>query len=177
MRSVAPNGATFPSGLNNAGFVTGSYQAPEDPVAGGFITKLIGKSANTTTFRVPGTSAEQATYPTAINNAGTTTGYYIDGSQAQHGFVRAVDGTIMSFDPKKLTETDPIPINKYGVIVGYAVDVAGSNRGFIRNRSGSIKTINVSPSAFTVPTALNSAGVVVGYYNHRHVMHGFLMQP
>jgi hypothetical protein len=49
-----------------------------------------------TFFDPPGSTQ---TEPHSINDVGEIAGSYTEGSQGTHGFVRAPDGTIMSFDP------------------------------------------------------------------------------
>jgi len=48
-----------------------------------------------TTFDAPNSIATQ---PVAINQQGAITGFYADANNVNHGFVRAVDGTITTFD-------------------------------------------------------------------------------
>src|SRR5438552_15944108 len=60
--------------------------------------------ATFTTFDVNGASA---TYALGINAGGEVTGDYKDSSGKDHGFVRAADGTITTFDPPGSIGTDP----------------------------------------------------------------------
>lgn len=58
--------------------------------------------------------------PYSINGDGAITGdYYAAG--AYHGFLRAADGTITSFDPPGSTNTEARGINASGAITGYYV--------------------------------------------------------
>ena len=95
-----------------------------------------------TTFDVPGagTGAFQGTLvfgPSgAISAAGTILGNYIDASYAVHGFVRAPNGAITSFDaPGAGTGpgqgTFPASFNPAGAIVGSYVDASGVSHGFL----------------------------------------------
>jgi hypothetical protein len=68
-----------------------------------------------TTFDPPGSFQ---TVPVSINPAGTITGYYFEGF-ANHGFLRAPDGTITTFDPPGSGATLPFSINSAGAITGY----------------------------------------------------------
>src|ERR1700746_2551417 len=45
-----------------------------------------------------GTGPQQGTLTYAINDRGTIAGYYFDSKTVTHGFVRATDGTISTFD-------------------------------------------------------------------------------
>src|SRR6476620_3904922 len=52
------------------------------------------------TFDAPdaGTGPQQGTLTYVINDRGTIAGYYFDSKTVTHGFVRATDGTIRTFD-------------------------------------------------------------------------------
>src|SRR5579872_6318868 len=57
-------------------------------------------AASIVKFDVPGagTGAGQGTYAADINSAGVVTGYYVDGSNVYHGFVRATTGAITTIN-------------------------------------------------------------------------------
>src|SRR5207253_9949412 len=87
--------------------------------------------ATFTTFDAPGagTGDGQGTFAPIfgfnINPQGTITGNYIDASNVSHGFVRAPDGTLTTFDaPGAGSTTDsfqgtyPSSINQAGAICG-----------------------------------------------------------
>src|SRR5271156_1231080 len=67
-------------------------------------------------FQVPGS---RATYPLAINEAETVTGYSISNSGVSSGFVRYQDGQIINFDVPGSAATIPVSINTAGNITGY----------------------------------------------------------
>jgi hypothetical protein len=72
-----------------------------------------------------------------INPAGASTSWYIDSGNVCHGFVRAPDGTITTFDaPGAGTGawqgTFPLTINPAGAVTGYYVDASGVAHGFVR---------------------------------------------
>src|SRR5262245_19924471 len=69
--------------------------------------------------------------PFAINMAGTITGFYVD-ANGGHGFLRAPDGTIITFDPLGSTFTVPTAINANRVIAGSYGDASGVFHGFLR---------------------------------------------
>jgi hypothetical protein len=79
-------------------------------------------------FSVPGAvfNAE----PESINPAGAITGWYFDATRS-HGFLRAPDGTITSFDPPGSTGTVATAINPSGVVTGLFNDVNGVFHGFV----------------------------------------------
>jgi hypothetical protein len=86
-----------------------------------------------TTFDVPG--AIDQTVPSAIDPAGTITGYF-QGTSGLHGFVRANDGTFTTFDPPGSEEPDSETIangiNPAGVITGWYIDPSFIGHGFLR---------------------------------------------
>jgi hypothetical protein len=125
-------------------------------------------------FEVPGS---KATYPLAINEGGTVTGYYITRSGATSGFVRNDYGQITTFHIPGSVLTEPVSINTAGEITGYYELGGASNdpshpapQGFIRSPNGTITTFGDTPaptvsSAFLPqPVAINAAGEVVGNF-------------
>jgi len=75
--------------------------------------------------------ADLGTIPYAINTAGTITGYYVvsdlAGNAHYHGFLRAHNGTLTTFDvPGDATGanqgTSPLAINPAGMITGWYYD-------------------------------------------------------
>jgi hypothetical protein len=80
-------------------------------------------------FTVPGAvfNAE----PESINPAGAITGWYCAQGFHCHGFLRAPDGTITSFDPPGSTLTVATAINPSGVVTGLFNDVNGVQHGFV----------------------------------------------
>jgi hypothetical protein len=92
------------------------------------------------TFDAPGagsTAAGQGTYSYGINTPGAVTGWYIDGGWVWHGFLRAPDGSITTFDaPGAGTSaylgTVPYSINTEGAITGFYIDSGIAVHGFLR---------------------------------------------
>lgn len=140
-------------------------------------------------FDVPGagTGAWQGTVPWYINLEGAVSGYYIDGSTVNHGFLRAPDGKITAFDAPGAGNiiyagTVAFGINKWGVITGNFTDNSYNTHGFVRAPDGTISTFD-APGAnpyvgCTCPEAINDLGEVVGFYvDSGSVYHGFLRTP
>lgn len=136
--------ATFVTGINNNGDVTGGfYYAPN--VYQGFLRTADG---TITIFNLVNSDPNGATEtnPTAINNSDVITGN-IFGSQGcsaspqcNRGFVRNADGTFAVFDV--LANTFPYGINTSGEAAGASYDanyIASS--GFIRSSGGTIATL------------------------------------
>jgi|SRR5580658_1676950 hypothetical protein len=106
-----------------------------------------------------GTAAGQGTWADSMNSDGLIAGYYSDASGVNHGFVRAADGTITTFDVSKAGTaagqgTYPQSINKSGFIAGFYVDARGSRGGFVRGPSGAIQASSWTLSGCGLPDGL-----------------------
>ncbi|MBP0639106.1 hypothetical protein [Cupriavidus sp. AcVe19-6a] len=139
-----------------------------------------GKVGTFTTFDIPGSTG---TIPTAINSAGSITGYYFDASDLIHSFLRTPDGTIITFDPPgscapSLTNVCSIStdINPAGVVAGTYVDPSRNGHGFLRDPDGAF-TIVDAPGANNATDAkgINPTGTVIGgYFGPGFLYHGYL---
>jgi hypothetical protein len=127
-----------------------------------------------TTFDPPGS---QGTSPVNINPAGQITGSYFDANFATHGFVRATDGTITSFDaPGAAFGTFPSVITPLGLIVGTYFDGNFGQHIFLRTASGAMSNLDV-PNAVGFPFGLfaSSEGEIAGnFFDSNFNNHGFL---
>ena len=90
---------TFALNINPAGEIAGEYHDASN-VCHGFVRAPDG---TITTFDAPGagTGSGQGTFPSTVvclNPAGPISGATIDNSNVYHGFVRAPNGTITTFD-------------------------------------------------------------------------------
>ncbi len=113
-----------------------------------------------TNFDVPGA---QDTNPIAINTAGVITGFYQTSTQPYvHGFLRLVNGGLISFDFAAATSTEPTGINSAGYIAGYYGDAQYNFHGFSRALSGEMVSFDVPGAAGTFPYAVNDSGTIVG---------------
>ena len=128
----------------------------------------------------PGNPAHQ-TFPYSINNNGVIAGYYTFGSGlTSHGFVRAADGTITTFDPPGLPlggATFALSINAAGAIVGYYLGgkFPFTNHGFVRDPQGNFTFFDPPGSTSTIADSINIGGAIAGYYSDAsNVKHGFL---
>ena len=129
-----PFNGTFPASLNNLGVIAGDYYDVNE-VSYGFVRSPAGKYQ---TFQVPGADTtpgdDNGTFPESLNDAGVTTGYYIDTSNLYHGFVRRADGTLSTFNAPgaqvRGTYQGTLPIgnnlegNGYGIFPGRGKRVA-----------------------------------------------------
>jgi hypothetical protein len=121
------------------GVITGTYfePIPGNPFGGNFRVFVRATNDTFTTF-------DAATYPpcciwsfpSAVNAAGVITGSFNDGFTINHGFVRAADGSITTFDvPGAGTGfnqgTAPLGITPEGVIMGLYIDGNYGVHGFL----------------------------------------------
>jgi len=119
----------------------------------------------------------------AINPAGTIAGYYADASGAFHGFLRARDGTITTFDAPGAIDTFSYSINPAEAIAGTYDDANGVNHGFLRAPDVAITTFDVPGAGTgsgqgTIAASTNPTGAIAGWYiDASNVNHGFLRAP
>jgi hypothetical protein len=107
--------------------------------------------ASTGTFTtVDFPAAVNGTAPLAINPAGVITGFYYDVNFAEHGFARAADGTLTTFDPPGSIFTNPAAIDPAGAVVAYYQDASLLLHGFLRAPDGTFTTIDF-PAAMAHP--------------------------
>ena len=123
------------------------------------------------TFDPPGSTG---TFPSGINSAGVITGFYNVGF-FNHGFVRARDGIITTFDgPNAVSDTAPSDINPAGVITGTYCDTINCH-GFLRRPDGAFTTFDVPGAVFgTFPVGINEGGAVTGGYCDAVNCHSFV---
>lgn len=125
-----------------------------------------------------GTGSGQGTISYDTNNAGISTGTYIDSSGNSHGFVRDSGGTMATFDVDgPLSQTFPDWMNDKGVVVGFYFSAsAGTTEAFLRRPGGKIVTLDAlgGNSTYTVCNAISDRDVIVGQYGDANGDHGFL---
>ena len=121
------------------------------------------------------------TVGTSINPKGTIPGSYLDASFISHGFVRAPDGTITTFDvPGAVNGTGPSGgITPNGTIPGSYADANFLAHGFVRAPDGAFTTFDV-PGAVNgiLTTGINPEGTITGFYTGADfILHGFVRAP
>jgi hypothetical protein len=99
-----------------------------------------------------------------LSEAGEISGTYTDSSHRDHGFVRPVQGAIVSFDVPGSIQTDAYGINIEGTIAGTYTDTNLVSHGFLRARQGAISTFDAPGSLATVAFAINDLGIVTGWF-------------
>jgi hypothetical protein len=108
-------------------------------------------------------------FPLSINTGGVITGYYLDASGFDYGFVGAAGGTLTGFDVSGSFGTAARSINNAGVIAGDWSDVNAGLHGFVRAADGTITSFdapNASKLGYgkgTFPKSINTAGLIAGY--------------
>jgi hypothetical protein len=179
-------GCTCPLSINDLGVVAG-YDVDTNSVYHGFVRTPDGQIIIFDDSQAPaGTGANQGTTPVGVNDIGVITGYYIDGNNATHGFVRTPDGKITTFDaPGASDGTYPGNINNFGVIAGSFYDTNGVGHGFVRTAGGQVTTFD-PPNSVSGPTSygtssafINDLGVIAGsYYDaSTSVEYGYVLWP
>jgi hypothetical protein len=148
-----------------------------------------------------GTTAGLGTQAPGINPEGAVTGLFSDWNNVMHGFLRAPDGTITTFDAPgagaaTVRGLHPTPagvpggqgtyslaINPEGATTGFYYDDSNLAHGFLRAPDGRFTTFD-DPDAGTEfrqgTFALNisPAGVVAGnYWDAGYNSHGFVRAP
>jgi hypothetical protein len=108
---------------------------------------LLDKKGTVTTFDAPDAGnvpgSLQGTLPWGINTNGEISGYYIDGTNVNHGFVRDKHGAIVEFDvPGAGTGPGQGPnvynIAPNGAVTGFYFDPANVVHGFVRRPDGAL---------------------------------------
>jgi hypothetical protein len=183
---------TFAAQITPAGVIAGDYLDASSNLHG----YLRAPNGNITTFEAPGagTGADpQGTFTgfvDCVNPEGAMTGSVGDASNVIHGYVRAPNGKITTFDAPGADTIDagngtfPAGINLFGTIEGNYFDASNVSHGFVRAPDGNITTFD-APGADTIdtgygtfPSTLNDFGVISGYYlDSNGVFHGFLRNP
>lgn len=174
---------TLPAAINAQGVIAGSYYDANNGLHG-FVRAPGGA---VTPFDVPGSGTGPSQGPLVcsadcLTPEGTITGYYFDANFELHGFVRAANGTVTTFDaPGAAQGTLPFGLNSAGEVTGAYLDASLVYHGFVRAPGGAITTFD-GPGAGagsalvqgTIPACISPSGVIVGYYvDTRGVAHGF----
>jgi hypothetical protein len=184
---TGPGQGTRAYSINPGGAIAGWYSDPSGVVHG----YLRARDGSFTTFDVPGaggagTGPNPGTLASFINPAGAIAGFYTDANYAGHGFVRAPDGTITTFDAPgagtgsgegTYVVTPTGGINPAGEITGDSCD-AVTCHGFLRTPDGTITTFDPPGSTLTNGNGINPAGAITGNdVDAGGVFHGYLRSP
>ncbi len=141
-----------------------------------------------TTSRAQAWVQARAPKAQASVTGGRITGNFIDSNGVNHGYLRAANGAITTFDVLVAGTgsgqgTVPEGIDWSGAITGQYIDSNGVNHGFVQGSFGAITTFD-APGAGTaagqgtLPNTPNLFGVITGQYiDASNVHHGFLRNP
>jgi hypothetical protein len=110
----------------------------------------------------------------SIDDMDSVAGYYEDGGNVDHGFVRAHDGTIFTFDPQGSIGTYAQSINKKGSVTGEYYDSDDIAHGLVRTSDGTITTFDPQGSIATIALSVNNKGSITGEYDDGSQDHGFV---
>jgi hypothetical protein len=127
---------TYGGGFTPNGTIMGNYFTP-DTLSHGFLRNTDGTFV---TFDAPDAGnvpgSFQGTYPFGINTNGAITGWYVDGADVNHGFVRDNGGAFIEFDvPGAGTGPGQGPyafgIAPNGAVTGFSYDANNVVHGFL----------------------------------------------
>ncbi len=189
---------TFPSGINDAGGITGSY-IDTSGAQHGFLRSPDGKFYEEP-IDPPGSTF---TIGFALNLEGSVVGSYY-GQNGFESFLRYPDGSFATWvGPGQCVPSSPIPcygggalnINVFGTVSGSYEDSSGVTHGLVRSPVGDLIPYSVTGAA-TSPLAANGTyypqgtscpacatpinlwGAIAGYYaDSSYVAHGYLRSP
>jgi len=172
--AINPSGQIVGFFTDNSGTCHGYVRAPN-----GTFTQIDAPDAGTGPFP-QGTFPSEFT-PMGINPGGAITGFYVDASSVQHGFVRASSGRITEFDPAGSIFTNPNAIDAPGSITGFYFDANFVGHGFLRTPDGTITSFDAPGADMTgdgngtFGVGLTPSGEVEGVYvDIDGVLHGFI---
>jgi hypothetical protein len=106
-------------------------------------------------------------------SGGNIAGWYQDAG-GDHGFLRAADGTITSFDGPGSSATLASSVNASGVITGDYQDANYYSHGYVRSADGTITSFDAPGAIQTFPGSINAEGVITGTYQGSSGFHGFV---
>jgi uncharacterized membrane protein len=111
------------------------------------------------------------------NSVADTAGFYIDGSGANHGFLK-VGGTFKTVDFSATTSVPKVNqllgLNAHAQSAGLYADKAGVMQGFLLNQ-GQFTILNFPGATATQAFGLNNQGQVFGSYtDSAGLIHGFI---
>src|SRR6266545_784989 len=134
---TGPGQGTYGGGFTPDGTIMGVL-IDADNLNHGF---LLDKNGAVTTFDAPDAGnvpgSLQGTLPWGINTNGEITGFYIDGTNVVHGFVRDKHGAIVEFDvPGAANMGQWGSIAPNGAVAAFYLDANNVVHGFVREAAG-----------------------------------------
>ncbi len=159
--------ATWASGINSLGEITGTYQ-DSSGIKHGFLLN------GSTYDRIddPSTVVGGGTSVGGINEKGDIVGFY-DSKNGGRGFLLS-GGTYTTISFSDSVSTYARGIDQAGQIVGDYVDAAGNDHGFVYS-DGTYTTLAPPGSTWTEAYGINAQGEIVGtFIDAQGVVHGFI---
>src|ERR1044071_7327217 len=146
---------TVLNSINDSGNFVGEYYLSPSLLAFAVIDEAF------ITIPLDGVSPEA----TGINNLDEVVGYYFDDSlTAQHGFVRAADGTLTApVDFRGANTTTPRAINDVGYMVGLWTDDRKAQHAFVMKLPDTFIAYDIPSADITDFTGINNAGQICGF--------------
>ena len=138
-------------------------------------TRVVKQNDNSAFVKIDAPDS-RATIASAINDDGLVVGRYNDttgtGLGQVHGFRRAGDGTITSYDVPKATLTALRGVNARGAVSGqYSLDRSGAFRRGMVVENGVVTDYVFPLAQQTMAFNLNNKGVVVGWLERAYETH------
>ena len=184
---TGPGQGTFAGNMSMSGELIAGYYVDATGMSHGFLRAGDG---TITAFDVPAAAKGPGLGTTTfwaqcVNSAGAVTGSYFDQNGAAHGFVRAPDGTITTFDAPGAGTGSGLgtytwAINPAGTTAGASQDNNGVYHGLLRTADGKITLFDIKGAGTgagqgTQAEGINPSGVVTGYYTDAsNVSHGYV---
>lgn len=186
---------TYPVCINGAGEIAGVYSTTLTTSSGtnsfahGFIRGTGGTITTFDAVPLPTSygSSNPGTFVVTINASGEVAGFYIDGSGAEHGFLRDAGGTVTTFEaPNAGTGSEQgtivTGIDAAGDVIGAYTDASNAIHGFVRSASTGTITAIDAPGAGTAtyqgtyPDAFDAGGDIFGSFTDaNNMVHGFVL--
>jgi hypothetical protein len=161
-------GAAEIDGMNAGNDIAGTYFVDQNQNLDGFIRHTDGSF---TSFHIDDVYPDEL-HLAGINAKGEIAGDYVDTSFASHGFLRAANGRITTFDPPAGEGITVAAMNDRGWVAGF-LSRKGALQGYVRKRNGDTETFE-APGAFIAITAMNHSGAVTGCYASNFHNYGFI---
>lgn len=175
-------------GINNHGVIAGYFGSGTvvngtlHPNKGYTLSRPYGQG-NYTNENFPGSVQTQVT---AINNSGSTAGFWVDANGNNFGFVNR-HGTFTSYqDPNTGTFNGVqfnqlLGLNNNKMAVGFYIDGNGNNHGYKldleKGKFIEIPTASIPGAVSVMATGINDNGDIVGTETDgNNIMHGFLLR-
>lgn len=155
--SVSVPGAvqTYPSGINNAGVVVGTYQDSANATHG-----FILQGQKVMTLDVPNGTNTSVGHVNRTSSTVEVVGSYKNSAGRYLGFLYKNGRYVDIPGPKGCTSSSAQGINSYGMVVGSYTDSSNVTHGYLLTNRG-YTALNVSMAQIVVATGINDQGQIV----------------